>query len=89
MYNPETTRFYRKRLPHWEVAEGRYVVTIRLKGAIPEKGQQRIRQIRKQMKQAVANRQSGLNEYRMILREMERWPGKEISFIFCPSKKTL
>jgi len=73
MEYPDTLRFYRKHLPHWEVADGRYFVTIRLKGAIPETGQRNIRKLREQLDEAIANGQDGLRERRMIFREMERW----------------
>ena len=33
---PETTAFYRMKLPHWEVSNGRYFVTIRAYGSIPQ-----------------------------------------------------
>jgi hypothetical protein len=33
---PETIDFWVGRLPHWEVVDGRYFVTIHLAGAIPE-----------------------------------------------------
>ena len=39
---PETVAFWRDRLPHWEVADGRYFVTLHLAGAIPAEGQERI-----------------------------------------------
>jgi putative transposase len=42
---PDTISFWRGRLPHWEVAEGRYFVTIHLAGAIPQQGQERIRDL--------------------------------------------
>lgn len=70
---PETIRFYRKRLPHWEVADGRYFVTIRLKGAIPEAGMRRVRELRTRHDEAVANGQTGLEERRAVFREMEHW----------------
>ncbi len=40
--NPETIDFWVGRLPHWEVVDGRYFVTIHLSGAIPEAGHHRI-----------------------------------------------
>ncbi len=70
---PETIRFYRKRLPHWEVADGSYFVTIRLKGAIPKAGMWRVRELRTRYEEAVANGQTGLEERRAVFREMEHW----------------
>src|SRR5262249_13528856 len=39
---PETVAFWRGRLPHWKVVDGRYFVTIHVAGAIPKQGQERI-----------------------------------------------
>ena len=71
--SPETIRFYRKHLPHWEVECGRYFVTIHLKGSIPEEGIERIKFQRRQVEIAIANGQDGLKERRAVFLEMERW----------------
>jgi len=70
---PETTRFLWRRLPHWEVARGRYFVTIRLAGAIPEAGEARIRELSDELHHALANGQAALRLRRAIFREMEGW----------------
>jgi REP element-mobilizing transposase RayT len=70
---PETLRFYRKHLPHWEVERGRYFVTIRLKGAIPQVGMRQIESLHAEMEVAVKNGQDGLRESRAIFRKMEHW----------------
>ena len=70
---PETISFWRGKLPHWEVAEGRYFVTIRLKGAIPAEGLTCIKQKRQRLDRAVDNGQDALREHRAVFREMERW----------------
>ena len=70
---PQTISFYRKRLPHWEVTGGRYFVTLHLAGAIPEEGQQRIRQISADLEQAVAQGLDGHRLHRAVFREMEEW----------------
>ena len=33
--HPKTTHFWRGKLPHWEVADGKYFVTLRLHGSLP------------------------------------------------------
>jgi putative transposase len=35
MNQPQTIRFWRGRLPHWEVVDGRYFVTTRQAGSLP------------------------------------------------------
>jgi REP element-mobilizing transposase RayT len=69
---PETSRFYRMRLPHWEVVGGRYFVTIRLKGAIPAEGLRRIRYYLQLAESAVGLRCTGHEERKRALAEMER-----------------
>ena len=70
---PETVHFWRGDLPHWEVVDGRYFVTIRLRGAIPEAGMRRIRCLKEKLEAAVANGCDGLKERRAIFCEMENW----------------
>ena len=70
---PQTIAFWRGRLPHWEVADGRYFVTIHLAGAIPEAGQRRIRELTARLNEAVDNGQEGLRLRRQIFRAMEQW----------------
>jgi REP element-mobilizing transposase RayT len=70
---PETTRFYRMRLPHWEVVGGRYFVTMRLRGSIPAEGLQRIGHLLRLVESAVSLGCSGHEERRRALAEMERW----------------
>jgi len=71
---PNTTAFWVDRLPHWEVEEGRYFITIHLAGAIPAQGRQRIRQIAEQL-HALEQKNSPewLTLQRAIFREMEVW----------------
>ena len=69
----QSSSFYRRRLPHWEVVNGQYFVTIRLKDAIPKAGLDYIYRLRKEYDFAIANGQVGLTERRAIFVEMERW----------------
>ena len=45
----ETTAFYRMKLPHWEVENGRYFVTIRAYGSIPKVVLDEIKLIRNEL----------------------------------------
>jgi putative transposase len=71
---PKTTAFWVGRLPHWEVEEGRYFITIHLAGAIPMDGRRRLRELSEQAR-AVADKESPewLALQRAIFREMELW----------------
>jgi hypothetical protein len=44
---PRTISFWHGRLPHWEVEDGRYFITLHLAGAIPHAGRLRLQQISK------------------------------------------
>ena len=72
---PQTIGFWRGRLPHWEVEDGRYFVTIHLAGAIPSVGEERIRLLSEELarKSTAKADESGLLLSRTIFREMERW----------------
>ena len=72
---PETIGYWRGRLPHWEVEEGRYFVTIHLHGAIPADGVARIermaQEVNRQCDQKSAD--SSLSLMRTVFRDMEQW----------------
>ncbi len=69
--HPETTAFYRQRLPHWLVADGVYFVTISAYGAIPREVAE---EIRKESKCLLHYRGNDLLERkREILRKKEMW----------------
>ena len=71
---PETIAFWWGRLPHWEVVDGRYFVTLHLSGAIPEQGQERIHQLSEELHRLPADDLEGrLRISRHIFAEMEEW----------------
>lgn len=41
----ETLRFRRRHLPHWEVAAGRYVVTVRCADSLPREAVERLKEL--------------------------------------------
>jgi putative transposase len=69
---PETIDFWVGRLPHWEVVDGRYFVTIHLAGAIPESGHRRIHAISAELAQ-ITSGDERLRLQRLIFREIESW----------------
>jgi REP element-mobilizing transposase RayT len=71
---PETIAFWCGRLPHWEVVDGRYFVTLHLAGAIPEQGQQRIHALAAQLDRLSQHDVEGrLRVHRRVFAEMEAW----------------
>jgi REP element-mobilizing transposase RayT len=72
---PQTTGFWYGRLPHWEVEDGRYFVTIHLRGAIPKQGEERIAQQAEELKSRIVSQttDTGLSLMRTIFSEMEEW----------------
>ena len=71
---PEAIAFWRGRLPHWEVVDGRYFVTIHLAGAIPQQGQNRIHSIAAELDKLSRHDLEGrLKVQRHVFAEMEAW----------------
>ena len=70
---PKTIEFWQGRLPHWEVEEGRYFVTIHLDGAIPVAGHNRILLLSRQQAKLPGGEEAWLQLQRRIFREMESW----------------
>ncbi len=74
MRKPETIAFWRGRLPHWEVVDGRYFVTMHLHGAIPKQGQNRIHAIAAELEKLPPDAQDRRLQFqRRIFAEMEAW----------------
>ena len=71
---PETISFWMGRLPHWEVVDGRYFITIHLAGAIPPAGRNQIRTISRQVRSVIdKGSPNWLKLQRRIFAAMERW----------------
>ena len=71
---PETIAFWHGRLPHWEVVEGRYFVTIHLAGAIPETGHDRIHALAAELERIPrCEAEKRLRVQRRVFAEMEAW----------------
>lgn len=71
---PATIAFWTGRLPHWEVEDGRYFVTMHLTGAIPPEGQERIHGVADESRRLQRHDHDGrLAIHRRVYAEMERW----------------
>ena len=71
---PETIDFWYGNLPHWEVSDGRYFVTIHLAGAIPPEGRDRIHKMAAEAERLSRDDTEGrLNVHRRVFAEMEAW----------------
>jgi putative transposase len=70
---PKTIDFWFGRLPHWEVEDGRYFVTIHLAGAIPVSGRNRILLLSHQAAELPQSSEAWLQLQRRIFAEMESW----------------
>jgi len=70
---PQTIDFWYDRLPHWEVEEGRYFVTLHLAGAIPAVGRNRILLLSRQQEKLPRSGEAWLQHQRHKFREMEAW----------------
>ena len=70
----QTIRFWCGRLPHWEVVDGRYFITLRLAGTLPKV-------LKKQLQGLVAEVRGaeGDNMNREYFRRMEAWLDKDRS----------
>jgi putative transposase len=74
MRKPNTIGFWTGRLPHWEVEDGRYFVTLHLAGAIPAPGRARLGRIADELRRLSAeSERERLQLQRRIFGEMERW----------------
>ena len=74
MNHPETVAFWRGRLPHWEVVDGRYFITLRLWGALPGEAVNRIRDVARQIRDC--RQENYLELERRIFGLMEKWLDK-------------
>jgi REP element-mobilizing transposase RayT len=71
MSKSETVAFWYGRLPHWEVVDGRYWITIHLAGAIPQEASRRIREMSRELRDFESSEY--LRKERKVFGEMEKW----------------
>lgn len=71
---PKTVHFWYGNLPHWEVEEGRYFITLHVAGAIPQAAGSQIRASVKQLQESETNETPDwLRIQRFIFGMMENW----------------
>ncbi len=75
MRKPKVVHFWRGRLPHMQVEDGRYFVTMHLKSAIPQSAQSKIRSTIEEFRKSatINNSELSLTLARKLFGEMERW----------------
>jgi putative transposase len=71
MERPTTISFYRGRLPHWQVDDGTYFVTLRLAGTLPAEVEQELRGLSAAFREAPSEQRNRLA--RFIMDKMEDW----------------
>jgi putative transposase len=68
-----TTRFRRGKLPHWEVENGSYFVTVRLADSLPEDGVNRLQAIHLDLTRIEAQSEKFAELQRQYFRTMEKY----------------
>ena len=71
MDRPRTTSFYRGRLPHWEVEDGVYFVTMRVHGTLPKSAEEELRLLTLDVRAAAGDERLVLQ--RRVLARLEAW----------------
>ncbi|MCJ8329540.1 MAG: transposase [Lentisphaeria bacterium] len=67
----QTLSFWRGHLPHWEIVDGIYFITIHIKGAIPQEGLDRIRNLSSSLESSI--NKDHFKIQRQIFKDMEHY----------------
>jgi REP element-mobilizing transposase RayT len=70
---PKTVNFWASRLPHWEVEDGRYFITMHVAGAIPQAGKDQIRAAAERLRETTSRSPDWIKLLRRVFAGMERW----------------
>lgn len=81
-YLLETKNFWRSRLPHWEVKQGIYFITIRSAESLPFQAQKRLEEIKQTLEQQEANSESFKDYQREVFATCEKF--LDSGHGFCP-----
>jgi len=79
---PETTKFWRNRLPHWEVASGTYFITLRCAGSLPKVVLQQIAEIQESLAAVESNSEAFTHWQRQYFMTLEKYLDQGVGF--CP-----
>lgn len=69
----ETIRLTRRKLPHWEVEQGRYFVTVRCADSLPVEAVLRLRELHKHLSAVTAHSPQFAGLQRQLFRSMEKY----------------
>ena len=73
MRGEETIRFTRRKLPHWEVAGGRYFVTVRCADSLPEAAIARLQELHESLRRIAPRSAAFAVLQRQIFRTLEKY----------------
>lgn len=68
-----TKSYWRSRLPHWEIENGIYFVTLRVAGSMPQEVQNRLEEERKTLESIEASSEAFAQYQRMVFRTCEKY----------------
>ncbi|MDE0770337.1 MAG: transposase [Opitutaceae bacterium] len=77
-----TKTFWRSRLPHWEVENSEYFITIRCTGSLPIEAQRRLEELKQTTEQQSSKSEAHANYQREIFSTCEKYLDQGLGF--CP-----
>ncbi len=72
-FSPHTTRYTRGKLPHWEVQDGRYFVTVRCADSLPLNVNERLQEIHESLRLVEPRSESFAALQRIYFRTLEKY----------------
>ncbi len=76
----ETKNFWRSRLPHWEIENGIYFITIRCAGSLPSQAQNRLEELKQTIEQQSPNSDAFVRYQREIFSTCEKYLDRGLGF---------
>lgn len=75
-----TKTFWRSRLPHWEVENSEYFITIRCTGSLPIEAQRRLEELKQTTEQQTSKSEAHANYQREIFSTCEKYLDQGLGF---------